>query len=153
MRIILTLGQTPWVNNRGWQKETHRWRNTREMAWCTKSVPSPCVCTSFKWIYKCISDWFDSKEMLLGHLYWVIMVAYALKHVCVFMCVYAYVSLHLEYHELPGKWPLITFIFSCNLKAITISLGVRKSVNMEHLFDGQGRVDKSSASASISNCY
>lgn len=50
--------------------------------------------------------------------------------------------------------PLITFIFSCNLKAITISLGVKKkSINMVHLFDGQGRTDKSSSSASISNWY
>lgn len=52
---------------------------------------------------------------------------------CIEACVYSRVCLsicefvHLDYHELPGKWPLITFIFSCNLKAITISLGSEKA--------------------------
>lgn len=78
---------------------------------------------------------------------------------CVCACPFMRVFMHVWVCALRLPWtawkmvPLITFIFSCNLKAITISLGVRKSVNMVHLFDRQGRTDKSSSAASISNCY
>lgn len=95
----------------------------------------------------------DSNLIPLGLLHGAVYLHLSV-HVCVPSCVCLCICefVHLDYPELENG-PLITFIFSCNLKAITISLGVRKSVNMVHLFDGEGRTDKSSSSASICNCY
>lgn len=45
-------------------------------------------------------------------------------HACVYACtsLCTWTTLNCQ-----GNGPLITFIFSCNLKAITISLGVKKA--------------------------
>lgn len=77
----------------------------------------------------------DTNLKPLGYLYFAVYfgvcvcVAHMPPHACGSLCTWT-----TRYWQ--ENSPLITIIFSCNLKAITISLGVRENVNMVHLFEG-----------------
>lgn len=151
---ILILGQTHWANNKSPWQQRQRWRDTeemeREIKWCHKNCPLKYT----SWIQRFISGGPERTAMRSppGRL------PDAVSLHIFSACLSKRPFVHVWVGALWLPWtawdivPLITF--SCALKAITISLTVRKSVIMVHLLDRQGRSDKSSSPpASIRNCF